>query len=58
MNLYRAMFRSIVLPLSIGNVVLAQPVQPPAVATEEHDLLHSLGVAPPYILVGHSIGGL
>jgi len=28
------------------------------VATEEHSLLHSKGIAPPYILVGHSIGGL
>ncbi len=34
------------------------PRNPCAVATEMRDLLHQIGLQPPFILVGHSIGGL
>jgi pimeloyl-ACP methyl ester carboxylesterase len=34
------------------------PRDPCTIATEEHNLLHAVGLTPPYILVGHSIGGL
>lgn len=30
---------------------------PQAVAEELHDLLHNAGIQPPYVLVGHSMGG-
>ena len=29
-----------------------------AIATDEHNLLRNAGIAPPYVLVGHSFGGL
>ena len=35
-----------------------KPRMPSAMADELHTLLHSAGEAPPYILVGHSFGGL
>jgi pimeloyl-ACP methyl ester carboxylesterase len=41
-----------------GSAGVAGTRDPCTVATEEHNLLHSMGIAPPYILVGHSIGGL
>ncbi len=34
------------------------PRNPCGIATELHELLKSAGVKPPYLLVGHSIGGL
>ncbi len=34
------------------------PRNPCGIATELHDLLHASGVKPPYLLVGHSMGGL
>jgi pimeloyl-ACP methyl ester carboxylesterase len=34
------------------------PRNPCGIATELHDLLHASGVQPPYLLVGHSMGGL
>lgn len=34
------------------------PRNPCGIATELHELLKSAGVKPPYVLVGHSIGGL
>ena len=35
-----------------------RPRNPCGIATELHELLQSAGVKPPYVLVGHSIGGL
>jgi pimeloyl-ACP methyl ester carboxylesterase len=35
----------------------ALPRPAPEVVDELHALLHTLGVAPPYVLVGHSLGG-
>lgn len=34
------------------------PRNPCGIATELHDLLHASGIQPPYLLVGHSMGGL
>ncbi|WP_158218872.1 alpha/beta fold hydrolase [Roseateles aquatilis] len=34
------------------------PRSPCGIATELHELLKSAGIKPPYVLVGHSIGGL
>ncbi|MBB5190631.1 pimeloyl-ACP methyl ester carboxylesterase [Silvimonas terrae] len=34
------------------------PRDPCTIAVELHQLLHAAGVSPPYVLVGHSIGGL
>ncbi|WP_423598183.1 alpha/beta fold hydrolase [Roseateles sp. MS654] len=34
------------------------PRNPCGIAKELHELLHSAGIQPPYVLVGHSIGGL
>lgn len=34
------------------------PRNPCGIATELHDLLHASGIKPPYLLVGHSMGGL
>lgn len=36
----------------------ARPRDPCTVAREEHALLQAAGVPPPYVLVGHSLGGL
>jgi pimeloyl-ACP methyl ester carboxylesterase len=33
------------------------PPTPRHIATQLHDLLHNAGINPPYVLVGHSIGG-
>jgi pimeloyl-ACP methyl ester carboxylesterase len=41
-----------------GSRSVAGTRDPCTVAAEEHDLLRSVGIAPPYILVGHSVGGL
>ena len=35
-----------------------QPCTPSSLARQLHSLLHAAGVPPPYILVGHSFGGL
>lgn len=34
------------------------PRDPCSIAREQHDLLKNAGLAPPYLLVGHSLGGL
>ncbi|HWA86620.1 MAG TPA: alpha/beta hydrolase, partial [Opitutus sp.] len=34
------------------------PRTPPQITDELHTLLHRLGVPPPYVLVGHSLGGI
>lgn len=41
-----------------GSAPALSPRDPCTVATELHALLGSAGVEPPYILVGHSLGGL
>lgn len=42
-----------------GRVPLGDgPRDPCSVATEQHALLREAGLAPPYVLVGHSLGGL
>src|SRR3569833_2972125 len=37
---------------------VVSPREPCAIAAEERNLLRTLGLMPPYILVGHSVGGL
>lgn len=41
-----------------GNPAPTAPRDPCTIAAEQHELLQQLGVQPPYILVGHSLGGL
>jgi pimeloyl-ACP methyl ester carboxylesterase len=41
-----------------GSPLKAGPRDPCTVAREQRELLMSIGVMPPYILVGHSLGGL
>lgn len=40
-----------------GSAASAAPRDPCTIATEQHALLKHLGVRPPYLLVGHSLGG-
>src|SRR5580692_7240056 len=40
-----------------GSEDIALPRKAADVAAELHDLLAAAGVAPPYVLVGHSLGG-
>jgi len=41
-----------------GSTAITGPRDPCTIAREAHALLASLHVAPPYVLVGHSLGGL
>ena len=41
-----------------GNRATDAPRDPCTIATEQHSMLVAAGVQPPYILVGHSLGGL
>lgn len=41
-----------------GSGDAASPRNPCTIATELHDLLRQANVPPPYVLVGHSVGGL
>ncbi len=41
-----------------GNPATTAPRDPCTIAAEQHQLLQQLGVQPPYILAGHSLGGL
>ncbi len=41
-----------------SNPAVSGPRDPCTIAREEHALLHAAGIRPPYLLVGHSLGGL
>lgn len=45
-------------PGSGDNPPVDGPRDPCSIADELHRMLHSAGVQPPYLLVGHSLGGL
>ncbi|WP_020394665.1 alpha/beta fold hydrolase [Thiolinea disciformis] len=41
-----------------ASAAASAPRTPCQIASEQHELLQTLGISPPYILVGHSLGGL
>ena len=45
------------LPLTTRSTPVAQPRTVAELAQELHDLLDAAGISPPYLLVGHSLGG-